>query len=373
MKRLVLCIYATAIVCLFTTSVFAADQSGEKPGWWYKDIVDRAFVGQYAKVPPAKNVSIIDARPSRKYDKGHIVPAINISDSQFDKMTDLLPSEKSDLLIFYCGGLKCPLSHKSAAKAEALGYTNVKVYAEGYPDWIKGGEIPGVSAAYVKSLVDKKADAVIIDARPARKFDKGHVPTAISIPWREFDEKISALPADKATEIIYYCGGYKCPLSPKSAVRAMELGYTKVKLFQAGYPAWKEAYGAPAPAQAAAASGAPKVEAGSDEGTISIASFNKVATESPDAFYFYDVRDPEEVKADGTFAKAVIMTVDDLEDNVDELPTDKPIIFFCSTGARSGEAYDIVRMKREDLEVYFLDANVAFSKDGSVPKASPPD
>jgi len=90
-------------------------------------------------------------------------------------------------------------------------------------------------------------------------------------------------------------------------------------------------------------------------------------------FYWYDVRDPEEVEADGTYEKAVVMAVDEVEDQIDELPSDKPIIFFCSTGARSGEAYDLVRMKREDLEVYFLDANVEFHKDGSMPTASPPD
>ena len=69
----------------------------------------------------------------------------------------------------------------------------------------------------------------------------------------------------------------------------------------------------------------------------------------------------------------VNLSVEDLEDEMDGLPADKPIVFFCSTGARSGEAYDLVRMKRDDLEVYFLDANVEFHKDGSMPTASPPD
>ena len=144
-----------------------------------------------------------------------------------------------------------------------------------------------------------------------------------------------------------------------------------MRLFQAGYPAWKAAYGAAA--QPAAAKSAPALQAGADEGTISIDSFNKVANENPDSVYWYDVRDPEEVEADGTFSKAVIMTVDEVEENVDQLPTDKPIVFFCSTGARSGEAYDIVKMKRDDMKVYFLEANVAFNKDGSVPKATPAD
>jgi rhodanese-related sulfurtransferase len=145
-------------------------------------------------------------------------------------------------------------------------------------------------------------------------------------------------------------------------------------LFQAGYPAWKEAYGAETAGKpAATASGAPAVETGEEPGIITIASFNKQITENTDSFYWYDVRDPEEVEAGGTYGKANQMAVDDLEDKIDELPTDKPIVFFCSTGARAGEAYDIVKMKRDDLNVYFLDANVEFYKDGRIPTASPPD
>lgn len=377
MKRVIL-LFGAALVCLLTaTALPAAEGSAEQPAWQYKNIVDEAFVGQYATIPRKDDVLIVDSRPARKYDKGHIVPSVNISNSQFEKLTHLLPEDKSTLLIFYCGGLKCPLSHKSAAKAEALGYTNVQVYAAGYPDWQNAGHVPGVSAAYVKKLIDGEKGAVIVDARPARKFKKAHVPTAINISDREFEDKLDLLPADKGAELIYYCGGYKCPLSYKSAAKAVEKGYTNVKLFQAGYPAWKEAYGVEEGAETAAApaagGAAPAVETGEEAGIITIASFNGLMKDHMDGFYWYDVRDPEEVEADGTYEKAVVMAVDELEDNVEELPSDKPIIFFCSTGARSGEAYDIVKMKREDLEVYFLDANVKFHKDGSMPTASPPE
>ena len=373
MKRAIWSLTAALVCFLAATALQAAEEASEQPSWRYKNIVDRDFVSQYATVPKKDDVLIVDSRGARKYDNGHIVPAINISNTTFDDQAHLLPEDKSTLLIFYCGGLKCPLSHKSAAKAEALGYTNIQVYAAGYPDWIDAGHTPGVSAAYVKKLIDKQGGAVIVDARPARKFKKAHVPTAINISDREFDDKLGMLPADKGTELIYYCGGYKCPLSTKSAAKAVAKGYTNVKLFQAGYPAWKEAYGAEAAKSAETASSAPKVETGDEPGIITIASFNKLMRDNTDDFYWYDVRDPEEVEADGTYAKAVVMAVDEVEDGMDELPSDKPIVFFCSTGARSGEAYDIVRMKREDLQVYFLDANVEFHKDGSIPTASPPD
>jgi protein tyrosine phosphatase (PTP) superfamily phosphohydrolase (DUF442 family) len=68
------------------------------------------------------------------------------------------------------------------------------------------------------------------------------------------------------------------------------------------------------------------------------------------------------VDADGTFATARVLPVDRIEDEIESLPTDKPIVFFCSTGARSGEAYDMVRMVRDDLELYFLEAAVEFKK-----------
>ena len=73
--------------------------------WKFHDIVDAAFVQPYATVPQSEGVTIIDSRPYKpKYIKGHIPTAINLPDAQFDKLTDKLPKDKDDLLIFYCGG-----------------------------------------------------------------------------------------------------------------------------------------------------------------------------------------------------------------------------------------------------------------------------
>jgi len=73
--------------------------------WKFHDIVDAAFVQPYATVPQPEGVTIIDSRPFKpKYIKGHIPTAINLPDAQFAKLVDKLPKDKSDLLIFYCGG-----------------------------------------------------------------------------------------------------------------------------------------------------------------------------------------------------------------------------------------------------------------------------
>jgi rhodanese-related sulfurtransferase len=325
----------------------------------YPNIVDNAFVAKYAVLPQKKGVMIIDSRPkARKYDQGHIPGAVSIPDSSFDKMTDMLPEDKKTLLIFYCGGLKCALSHKSAFKAEKLGYTNIKVYAAGYPDWKKNGGLQGVDVAHIKKLIDSKANVVIIDSRPKkRKYDKGHIPGAISIFDKDFDKLKDQLPADKATPLYFYCGGLKCKLSPNSAEKAKALGYTKVYIVPGGYPAWKKAYGG-------AAKAAPAVKEGTAGGNITVASFQEIMKAAPGTLVLVDVRDVEEFK-EGTIQGAVNIPINDLEKKMDSLPADKAIVFFCGTGGRAGEAYDMVKMFKSDMKAYFLNAEIEFSKDGS--------
>ena len=77
-----------------------------------------------------------------------------------------------------------------------------------------------------------------------------------------------------------------------------------------------------------------------------------------------DVRDTDEFKL-GTFKTAINIPINNLEKKIDTLPKDKPIVFFCGSGGRSGEAYDMVKMFRSDLDVYFLDAELSFNKDCS--------
>jgi hypothetical protein len=60
------------------------------------------------------------------------------------------------------------------------------------------------------------------------------------------------------------------------------------------------------------------------------------------------------------------MPVDDLEKKIATLPADKPIVFVCGTGARSGESYYMVKDLRPELkEVYYLDGELTIHKDGT--------
>jgi len=353
----------TLILAIFTSATVADSHNPRtavpttKKTNSYTNIVDVNFVKQYAGIPRKQGVMIIDARPkSRRYDKGHIPGAYSIPFREFDKMAATLPADKSTLLLYYCGGPKCVLSHKSAYKAEKLGYTNIKVYANGFPGWRKNGNMVAIAIPHLKKLVGKSSPIMLIDSRPKkRKYDKGHIPGAISIPDREFDQMTSLLPAAKDTPLYFYCGGYKCKLSPNSAAKAMKLGYINVSIVPEGYPGWKETINNAAP---------PKPVTGKEEGTITLDSFKKIMDKAPESIMLVDVRDLDEFTS-GTIKGAINLPMNDFEKKMDQLPKNKNIVFLCGTGARAGEAYDIVKMLRPEITAYFLDAEVEFNKDGS--------
>ncbi|WP_163340396.1 rhodanese-like domain-containing protein [Desulfopila sp. IMCC35008] len=56
------------------------------------------------KGPKEGKFTIVDARPGKLFIGGHIPGAISIYDAQFEKNLDKLPTNKEDLLVFYCGG-----------------------------------------------------------------------------------------------------------------------------------------------------------------------------------------------------------------------------------------------------------------------------
>ena len=347
----------------------------------YTKIVDYAYVKPHATPPIDRNKSplLIDSRPTKpRYDIGHLPGAINIVEPLFDKQASKLPADKSKEIIFYCQGPACELSHASAYKAEKLGYTNIKVYQGGIPDWEAKGEFASVSTDFINKVIAEKADIVLIDARPERTVEKGGIPGAINIPDNKFDA--AKLPADKAKQLIFFCGGLACDLSEKSAHKAKALGYKNVRVYVEGYPGWaaankdKPAAAAPAAAPAAAMGQAMQAAAGTMAATMGAASkfmvetakdkevistpfFERVIKEDPSKLTIIDVRKAEACKA-GTWPGAQCIPLAELEAKLPSLPKGKPIVFTCATGAQSSMAHDMFLEKKTPGEAYILDAEV---------------
>jgi rhodanese-related sulfurtransferase len=85
-------------------------------------------------------LAILDAR-SGKWDDGRRLPGARsvTAESTDAEIAAALPN-KDQMIVTYCGGLKCPLSHALAERLRALGYSKVVEYSEGIAGWVAAGQ-----------------------------------------------------------------------------------------------------------------------------------------------------------------------------------------------------------------------------------------
>lgn len=85
----------------------------------------------------------------------------------------------------------------------------------------------------------EKGKYFLYDSRPLPRFQEGSIPTAVNLPYPAFDKLADKLlPGDKNALVIFYCAGPACNMSPGSAEKAKKLGYTNLKVYKDGMPAW---------------------------------------------------------------------------------------------------------------------------------------
>ena len=193
-------------------------------------------------------VAVFDARNPEEFQEVHIKGAESLPEKKFEESVHLLPSAKSQLIVFYCNGVKCGKSKKAAQKTIAMGYKNVLVYAEGMPVWEEKGmpiyagpnyeeriETTKIAPNELDSLIGSGTDTFqLVDVRDVVEFKEGHIPGSINIPVASFASQSEVL--DKKKQIIVYCnsGGR----SYNAYRKLMKLGYKKIN--QAIFADWKE-------------------------------------------------------------------------------------------------------------------------------------
>ena len=160
---------------------------------------------------------VVDSRSAEEYQEVHIKTALSIPLTKLEKDATLLPSAKEARLVFYCNGVKCGKSGKSAKIAIDNGYKDVSVYADGMPVWEEKGysiytgpdydktvKTSMIKPVVVKALLDSApATLTVVDVRDAKEFSEGHVPGAINIPDETFAAGSGVL--DKNKQIVVYC------------------------------------------------------------------------------------------------------------------------------------------------------------------------
>jgi rhodanese-related sulfurtransferase len=91
-----------------------------------------------------KTVPFLDARRTSVYREGHIAGArpFSVWEADVDDKIKAFFAEGTDQsapIVVYCSGGDCEDSHMLAEKLYLVGFDNVLIYTDGYPDWIRRG------------------------------------------------------------------------------------------------------------------------------------------------------------------------------------------------------------------------------------------
>jgi rhodanese-related sulfurtransferase len=310
--------------------------------------------------PDKGNFTLIDSRPLPRVQEGTIPGAINLPYPAFDKFVDRLPKDKGRLTVFFCQGVTCVMSPNSLRKAEALGYTNVKVYPEGYPEWSERN-VGVLAAPHLKEAwLDKGIPHVLVDARPAALAREGTIPGAVSIPPSQVVAALPRFPDArlKAPIIVYDFDGGTSALQVARVIKAS--GQPNVTVLTGGYDAWQ---GAKLPVAKAplvtTVAYVPKPRPGS----IPNEEFLRIVKEAPADVIVLDVRNSDEANA-GMIKGARLIPDEDLLARIAELPKDKRIVAHCSTGVRAEMAYH--KLKAAGYQAGFVYADLDINRKGEV-------
>ncbi len=198
---------ALLVVSLWCSLAVAADKVNVLSSEELKALIEQNTPG----------LVVVDSRSAEEYQEVHIKTALSIPLTKLEKDATLLPSAKEARLVFYCNGVKCGKSGKSAKIAIDNGYKDVSVYADGMPVWEEKGysiytgpdydktvKTSMIKPVVVKALLDSApATLTVVDVRDAKEFSEGHVPGAINIPDETFAAGSGVL--DKNKQIVVYC------------------------------------------------------------------------------------------------------------------------------------------------------------------------
>jgi rhodanese-related sulfurtransferase len=98
-----------------------------------------------------------------------------------------------------------------------------------------------VLLAEVRELVN--SGAVPVDARDGALFSDGHLPGAVSLPLGEVESRLAGFRQQVAEgkTLVAYCNGYGCPDSFDLGQLLIKAGYRDVRVFEGGFPEWRDA------------------------------------------------------------------------------------------------------------------------------------
>jgi rhodanese-related sulfurtransferase len=92
-----------------------------------------------------------------------------------------------------------------------------------------------LSAADVKSMIERGDPAVYLDVREPNEWNLGHLPKAVHIPRGQLESKIEGLVPREAKVVIYCARGNRSALAAETM---QVMGYTDVASLAGGWADW---------------------------------------------------------------------------------------------------------------------------------------
>ena len=104
------------------------------------------------------------------------------------------------------------------------------------PHSVPGAESIDVSRA--KVLFDQ--GALFVDVRTEKDWEAGRIPGAEHLELKSgFTEAALRRLASNDDPVVIYCNGPRCLRSSQASAMAVEWGFTSVRYFRDGFPAWQ--------------------------------------------------------------------------------------------------------------------------------------
>lgn len=180
-------------------------------------------------------------------------------------------------------------------------------------------DIPKISAGELKTKFDNNEDFILIDVQNTEDYIQATIPTAISIPLTEIDQRYEELPKNK--QIIATDAGGSCQECSRAVEILRDYGFADIKKLNGGVNAWSNA-------------GYPVINGNE----VTFKNINSdILLDYVDAgekVVIIDVRDKEKYDA-GHIVGAIHMPFEGLAGNIDNIPKNKKIVIYDESGNRS--------------------------------------
>jgi rhodanese-related sulfurtransferase len=87
----------------------------------------------------AQHVTVVETLGPLYFDDSHLPGAVNIPHTEVAELAPALLPDKDAAIVTYCSNTACRNSEIAGNQLIALGYSNVRKYAEGKQGWIEAG------------------------------------------------------------------------------------------------------------------------------------------------------------------------------------------------------------------------------------------